>query len=267
MFSFIRSSFESPGLQSGKEKIRRLVQVHLQTLALKRGTGISMDSYGKVDGSRWNAEVQYFVDRVMLPELTDGERLAIGAAGLNGLVNELIEAPVRAECVRLHDSGERDMTVPVFDALKGGRRTRSRALVAAQPAGASASGSEMSRGLIIRPEPLERILSGRKTWEMRSAHTKVRGPIALIRKGSKAVYGMAHILDSRGPLSRDEMLKTTQLHGITSDRLDTGEVAGYRYAWILGSVRRLERPIPYQHTGGVTFVTIDPYAVEQLRLA
>lgn len=265
MFSFFRSPSESPDLQSSKEKIKRLVQTHLRTLALKRGGGISMDSYGKVDGSCWNAEVQYFMETVVLPELTERERLAIGPA-LSEVANELVEAPVRAECARLHDSGEKDMTVPVVDALNGQVRTRPRALAATRPAGTPASASELSRGLIVRPEPLEKILSGRKTWEMRSAHTKIRGPIALVQKGSKAVHGVAHILDSRGPLSRDEMLKAIHLHGITADRLDTGEVAGYRYAWVLGSVRRLERPIPYQHTGGVTFVTLDPYAVEQLRL-
>lgn len=266
MFSRSRTPSELPDLQSGKVKIQRLVRIHLRTLALKRGAGITIDSYGKVDGSRWNAEVQHFVDKVVVPELTILERLAIGATGLNAIVNELIEAPVRAECGRLHDSGEQDMTVPLLDALRGKKAPRPLMAAATRSAGALSSSSELRRGLIIRPEPLERILSGRKTWEMRSANTKIRGPIALIQKGSKAVLGVAHILESRGPLSRDEMVSTIHLHGITSDRLDAGEVVSYRYAWVLGRVRRLDRPIPYQHSGGVTFVTLDPYAVEQLRL-
>ena len=49
----------------------------------------------------------------------------------------------------------------------------------------------ISSGLIIRPEPLEKILSGRKTWEMRSDTIHKRETIALIQKGSKAIYGMA----------------------------------------------------------------------------
>lgn len=266
MFALFRSPSDVLGLKSGTVKVQRLVLVHMKTLVLKRRTGIEMDSFGKVDSSRWNAEVQYFVDKVVLPELTDGERFAIGVVGLNKIANDLIEAPVRTECARLHDSGEMDMTVPVFEAPKVGRQTRPRALAAVYSTCATGASSKTSRGLIIRPEPLERILSGRKTWEMRSAHTKIRGPIALIQKGSKAIYGEAQILDSRGPVSRDEMLKTVHLHGITADRLDTGEVAAYRYAWVLGRVRRLSHPIPYQHTGGVTFVTLDPYAVEQLRI-
>lgn len=157
------------------------------------------------------------------------------------------------------------MTVPIVDALKGVRASRPRPLTQNQLTNASLSGEVTSRGLIIRSEPLEKILSGRNIWEMRSAHTKIRSPIALIQKGSKVVYGVASILDSRGPLSRDEMLKSSHLHGICEDRLDKGEIAAYRYAWVLGGVRRLQRPIAYQHTGGVTFVTLDPYSVEQLR--
>ena len=92
-----------------------------------------MDSYGKVDSSRWSAEVQYFVDMVIRPELTEHERLAIGAAGLSEVADELIEMTVRTECGRLHRSGEMDMTVPVFDALNGEQQTRSRAMTAKKP--------------------------------------------------------------------------------------------------------------------------------------
>ena len=38
------------------------------------------------------------------------------------------------------------------------------------------------------------MLSGKKTWEMRS--TRNRGPIGLIRKGSGQVVGIADIVDS-----------------------------------------------------------------------
>lgn len=267
MFSFFRSSSEFSPIESGRAKIKRLVETHLQTLALKRRSGLSIDSYGKVDATRWNAEVQYFLDKIVLPELTEAEPLAIGAFGLSQVANDLIETPVRKECSRLHATGQLDMTVPVVDSLSRGSGKELRTKVKAKNSGTPMSGTELSRGLIIRPEPLERILSGQKTWEMRSAHTKIRGPIALIQKGSKAVYGVAHLTDSRGPLSRNDMLSTIHLHGITADRIDTEEVAGYRYAWVLERVRRLPRPIPYQHIGGVTFVTLDPYAVEQIRCA
>lgn len=50
---------------------------------------------------------------------------------------------------------------------------------------------KIASGLIIRPEPLEKILSGRKTWEMRCGPIHKRETIALILKGSKAIYGVA----------------------------------------------------------------------------
>lgn len=267
MFSLFRSAPGLPPLESGTAKIVRVVKTHMYTLALKRRAGITIDSYGKVDATRWNAEVQYFIDKVVLPELTDAERLAIGKSGLSRVANDLIEAPVRAECNRLHVAGLVDMTVPVVDSVSDWAGKTLQTKLDTRISETAGSGVTPSRGLIIRAEPLEKILSGKKTWEMRSAHTKVRGPIALIQKGSKAVYGVAQLTDSRGALNREEMLRTIHLHGITADRIDNDEIKGYRYAWVLERVRRLPRPIPYQHIGGVTFVTLDPYAVEQIRVA
>lgn len=264
MFSLFKAIDQS-GLQSGKEKVRRLVQQHLRTLVRKRHAGISRDSYGIIDSSRWNAEVQYFMDKVVLPELTQNERLAFIDAGLSLIGNELVEAPVRVECGRLHDSGQADMTIPTIDKINIHQENQSRLANSMRPSNKSANLLEPQRGLIIRAEPLEKILSGQKTWEMRSSHTKIRGPIGLIQKGSKAVHGVASIIDSRGPLNQSEMLSNIHCHKISADRLNSGEVANYNYAWILGNVRRLPKPIPYQHGGGVTFVTLDGYAIQQIR--
>jgi ASCH domain len=43
------------------------------------------------------------------------------------------------------------------------------------------------KGLIIDEPWISLIVSGEKTWEMRSRNTNVRGRIGLIRKGSKTV--------------------------------------------------------------------------------
>ena len=262
MFSFFRSTPKLTPLETGKSKVRQLVKKHLQTLVLKRRSGITKDAYGIIDGSRWNSEAQYFMNKVVLPELTLAESIAIGDH-LNEVANEIVEAIVSAECYRLHDAGQLDMTVPVSDSQSLKKPN------AAQKTPVTSKNTEpmfeLNRGLIIRPEPLEKILSGQKIWEMRSRATKIRGPIALIKKGSKAIYGIAHITDSRGPLSREEMEKTVRHHGITTDRIDSEEVAAYRHAWVLEKIQRLDRPIPYQHSGGVTFVTLDPYAVSQLQ--
>lgn len=120
----------------------------------------------------------------------------------------------------------------------------------------------ISSGLIIRPEPLEKILSGRKTWEMRSDPIHKRETIALIQKGSKAIYGVADIIDSIGPLSREAMIANETKHRIDPSRLDSPEVAKYRYAWVLANVRRLKHPVPYLHKPGqVKFVGLDEMTV------
>lgn len=254
-------------LGSAKQKFRDLVSLHLETLALKRRAGITVDAYGTVNAARWMGEAQYFVDKVVRPKMTTDEAAAIAAAGLSAIAQELLEEPVRAECARMHANGEHDMTVPVVHPPDVAQQHVGRAKARAREGQKAGSDYRITRGLIIRPEPLEQILSGRKTWEMRSNHTQVRGPIALIQKGSKSVLGVADIADSRGPLSDVERFSAAHLHGITPERLQQSEVAHYRYAWVMANVRRLARPIPYQHCGGVIFVTLDDYAAREVDAA
>ncbi len=126
----------------------------------------------------------------------------------------------------------------------------------------------ITRGLIIRPEPLEKILRGQKTWEMRSRPVAIRETIALVRKGSKAIYGVADLVACHGPLTPDERRAARHLHGIDPDRWRSDpSIAKYDYAWELANVRRLEAPIPYIHRGGVQFVTLDDGAISQLTVA
>jgi hypothetical protein len=124
--------------------------------------------------------------------------------------------------------------------------------------------SSVSRGIIIRASPLELILSGKKSWEMRTSHTNIRETIALIRKSSKAVFGVADIVDSRGPLTQAEMKNSLALHAIEVHRLDDPAVVKNRFAWILRNVRRLPVPVPYDHKGGVRFVSLDAVCVQKL---
>jgi len=49
------------------------------------------------------------------------------------------------------------------------------------------------KGLIIDTPHIDNILSGQKTWEMRSTQTKQRGLVALIRKGSGTVVNRPEI--------------------------------------------------------------------------
>lgn len=121
-------------------------------------------------------------------------------------------------------------------------------------------------GLVIRREPLQRILRGEKTWEMRSKQVHKRGPIALIEKGSGLVVGVANLVDCKGPLNDEEMLANQDKHRIEPERLHAGEVAKWRTAWLLEGVQPLPNPIPYQHpSGAVTWVSLAADVVEQVR--
>ena len=115
----------------------------------------------------------------------------------------------------------------------------------------------LTTGLIIWPDPLENILSGRKIWEMRSRRVRKRERIALIEKGTKRVLGVAELVDCIGPLSRDEMTANYDRHCIAPERIDAPAGAKYRYAWVLANVQRLHQPVicPLKH-GVQTFVSI-----------
>lgn len=112
-------------------------------------------------------------------------------------------------------------------------------------------------GLIIKLEPLEKILNGKKVWEMRSITTKKRGAIALIGKGSKRIMGIATIVDVQGPLSDAVMVGTEAMHQIAPTRLDDADVQKLRYAWVLSNVTRLDPPVAYvPRRGAVRFVDL-----------
>jgi hypothetical protein len=121
-------------------------------------------------------------------------------------------------------------------------------------------------GLIVRPEPLDRILSGQKTWEMRSITTSKRELVALIAKGGREILGVARIADVRGKLSDEAMIQTINFHGIAPERLHLPEVENLRYAWVLTDVVRFTPPVPYEpRSGAVRFVNLSLVEREAIR--
>lgn len=126
----------------------------------------------------------------------------------------------------------------------------------------------ISSGLIIDAEPLARILSGKKTWEMRSGRTTKRETIALIQKGSKAIYGIADIVDVIGPLTYTRLLENSALHQIEPARLLESRMANKKYAWVLSNVRPLLYSVPYAHpSGAVIFVNLNAGAIQAVSQA
>lgn len=124
----------------------------------------------------------------------------------------------------------------------------------------------ISRGLIIDSPHIDNILSGRKTWELRSTATRQRGLIALIRKGSGQIIGTVDLHDCRGPLSDEELGVNRDKHLRTAERMNDPSVAKYRYAWELRSARVLSAPVPYSHpSGAVIWVKLDPETMRRLQ--
>ena len=263
MYLTLKPPSEPDYLAAAKQKLRQLVSTHLLTLAKRRVAGITVDAYGVIDASKWQAEVQYFLDKVLLPTLSINETQAVLDAGLNHVGQEMLEARVREECARLHTSGECNMTIRTLHPPDLASK-RNSGVKRKSPDPYQGLTFPVVRGLIVREEPLERILAGTKRWEMRSSHTKIRGTVALIRKGSKAIFGVADIVDSLGELSRSQMLESVLQHGMSPERIDSPEASKYRFAWVLDNVRRLPQSIGYQHTGGVIFVNLDGHACAEL---
>jgi hypothetical protein len=101
------------------------------------------------------------------------------------------------------------------------------------------------RGLIIKQEFLDLILSGRKDWELRGNCARIRGPIALIESGSGLVVGRCSLIDVLGPLSLKQ-LKGNANH-LGCEPSDVSIYYEKTYAWVLSGAKRLARPVRYKH--------------------
>ena len=123
----------------------------------------------------------------------------------------------------------------------------------------------VTKGLIIDTSHIDRILAGEKTWEMRSTATKQRGRIALIRKRSGTIVGTVNLVDSVGPLTREQMLKNFTKHCVCEDRIQNGLVDKWPYAWVMNDAVGLNSPLPYRHPlGAVMWITLDEGVADSL---
>ena len=115
------------------------------------------------------------------------------------------------------------------------------------------------KGLLIKSPWIEKILEGKKTWEIRGTNTRIRGTIALIRSGSSLVVGTCELVNVVGPLSLSDFRKTTKNHCVKPSAV--GKHLPYKetYAWVLSNVKPLREPVPYKHPrGAVIWVNLLP---------
>jgi hypothetical protein len=122
------------------------------------------------------------------------------------------------------------------------------------------------KGLIIDTPHIDNILSGGKTWEMRSRPVSIRGDIALIRKGSKTVVGVAKLVDVLPALTENEMLAAKKKHQIDDTTLANPKTAKWRTPWVLENAQKLKSPVPYDHpNGAVTWVNLDDDVAKEIK--
>lgn len=118
------------------------------------------------------------------------------------------------------------------------------------------------KGLIVAEPWMSLLLSGAKTWEMRTTATAVRGRIALIRKGSGTVVGVAELADSIGPLDAIAWRAHRDKHCIPLER--QGETTAWDHAWVVCSAMPLVKPVPYTHPpGAVIWVNLPDEVTSQ----
>jgi hypothetical protein len=120
------------------------------------------------------------------------------------------------------------------------------------------------KAIPIREPYIGLILRGLKTWEMRSTRATHRGLVGLIKTGSLHVFGVARLIDSLPSLTRQNYAEYESFHRVApADQ--PGAIDGkWVHPWVLADVRRLSRPVPYKHAGGVTWVNLDDDVVRRI---
>jgi hypothetical protein len=121
--------------------------------------------------------------------------------------------------------------------------------------------------LVIDEPWISLMLKGEKTWETRKKTTKLRGRIALIRKGSGQVVGVAELTDSRPPLpDLAAYAAAERFHRIPPARQPKAFEDGWRTPWVLAHARPLAKPVSYAHaSGAVIWVNLDETVTAQVQ--
>ncbi|MBE0506764.1 MAG: ASCH domain-containing protein [Marinospirillum sp.] len=111
----------------------------------------------------------------------------------------------------------------------------------------------IDRALIVRQPWIDLILSGEKTWEMRSRSTRVRGRIGLIEQGTGLIVGEVSLTGVLKNISDQTAFMQQDRHRVQ----DLNLLEHWNHAWILSGAVRYETPVPYVHPrGAVTWVKL-----------
>jgi len=118
----------------------------------------------------------------------------------------------------------------------------------------------MDVALIVRRPWVDLILNGKKTWEMRSRMTNIRGVVGLIEAGSGLVFGEVEIVNSI-PLSLRYLKDKIHKHQVD----DFSLLEKWNVAWVLKNEKRYINPVPYNHPkGAVVWVKLTEQVKENI---
>ena len=95
--------------------------------------------------------------------------------------------------------------------------------------------------LFVREPFAERIISGRKTWEIRTRPTDRRGRIAIV--SHRGLIGTVDLYDVEGPLRLADLVGQVGKHRAPLRLLQTYAAGRALYAWALREPARLDPPI------------------------
>ncbi len=134
--------------------------------------------------------------------------------------------------------------------------------------------SLIERTLIIMPEYLEWILSGKKTWEIRTQPTKIRGTVALSEKGTKRILGVCTIVNCLGPLTVDDYIKNARKMNRSKKELVANRedieidfLIYDFYAWVLSDIKGLAKPVAFENpSGAVTWAKLPPAIARKIKV-
>ena len=106
----------------------------------------------------------------------------------------------------------------------------------------------IKRALIVKDPFYTLLLSGQKTWEMRSRRTNIRGRIGLIKSGSGLIGGEIDIVDclSGKNCNRRMRYQCKAKHCIS----DMSMLEKWPVAWVMENPEIYKETLPYKHPQG-----------------
>jgi hypothetical protein len=115
----------------------------------------------------------------------------------------------------------------------------------------------VERGLVIQQPWVGMIADGKKSWEMRTRRTRLRGWIGLIEQGTGQIIGAAYLQASPRALRRNEHHLHYRKHRVKPDPTKKSYFGKYLFPWVLHKAIRLPKPMKYRHpNGAVTWVKL-----------